>query len=1415
MTSQAAVPAGTPTDRLPAVGASRPRGIADHWWFLLVWVTALLIFTSYHRGQIGYDTKLGVDIDPVGFLSRLWPLWNPLEWFGSLQDQYIGYAIPMAPFYLVCHLAHLPVWLTERVWLSVLVTAAFAGVVRLAAALRIGSPGSRLLAGAAFALWPTFTIAMGSVSAAALPGIMMPWAVLPLTRALRGTSSIWRAAARSGVAIALMGGVNATSTLAVLVLPAVYILTGTGHDRIGRRLRLGGAWLTAVLAATAWWALPLLLQGRYSFNFLPYIEQSATTSKTMSASTVLRGAGTWTAYLHLTGLPWIRAGWLMVTAPLPVLAASAVAASGLAGLARRDMPERRWLTICVGITALITMIAYYGPLSGPLSGPALRLMDGPLAPLRSTYKFEPVAAAALSLACAHVLSRLRIRLRAAHRAVIIASAAVITFILGGLALPQLTGQMSQGTFTRIPAYWYRAAGWLSAHSPQQTALVVPADPHAQFLWGTTDDDPLEPLASSPWTERGIVPYGGAGSQQLLETIESAIESGSNVPGLALYLERAGIRYVVVRNDLSPDMLGYTPAQNANETLAQSGFGRVASFGPLEASAPDYPQVTGVVAGYATSYPAVEVFQATDPAMRAAGPVSALDASSAMLVNGGVDSLLQLGAQGLLTTSVPAVLAGDSTTATPLTWAVTDGQRRADNEFGATSDYASYTYTATGVNPAQDPLGDPGQPPRQILPVPAAGHQTVAMLSGAASVTASSAGSWLSESQQYDPVNAFDGDPSTAWAESSPATPVGQWVQIDFGHPVRLGDLAGIRLLDDSPYRALATQLAVTTAAGTVSTAMKASGGLQSLRLVPGTSRWLRITITGAINSAPGGPGAGISDVLIPGITVTKYLQPAQSVSGAMARQVVYSFQRQPEESRLARTFTTPAREPLSIAMTAQPVAGPGLDALIAHLTAFPAGTFQATASSSWSGLAGFGADGAFTGSAPWIAAAGDRDPAITLRWHGVRTIRTLQLIGAPGLAAVPVSVVVSTGHGSVLAHADSTGTVRLAEPVRTTELTLGFPALTHAITSGSIWQPAQLPVGLSKIVIPGLHGLRLAAPDPGMAFHLACGAGTGVRIDGVAYRTSVDGTVGDLLAQRPVRLRLCGTSAPVGLSAGRHYLIADRSGTFALAGVALSSAAPAAAVQTRRQVSTLSWGPDSRTVGIGPGASSYLEIHENYNSGWDATLGGQRLRAVVLDGWQQGFVVPAGRGGVISLGYTPAGIYHAGLIVSAVVLLGLLVLALARPRRPRPAPMASWRHHVSRRCPTGATRWRRWDIGAVGAGGAGRAVRAIRGRPARAGARYVPVGAVIFAVGGVVVIGVPVLAAVAAWRPRWMPFVAGTAMAGAGITAATAAQPTALGSGAFSGLAQGLALVALTAAIMPYPRRREAADHADALQRDR
>jgi arabinofuranan 3-O-arabinosyltransferase len=1404
-----------------------PVRLRDRWCFPAVFLIGLLVFVSTDTGRMIFDTKLGVDIDAAGFLARLWQLWNPLEWFGTLQNQYIGYAIPMAPFFLLGQLAHVPVWLIERLWLAVLITVGFAGLVRLARALGVGTDGTRLLAGAVFVLWPTYTVVIGSTSAGTLPGLIVPWATLPLVGAVPlPARKAWRPAGRavalSGLAVAAMGGVNAASTGYVLVLPALFIIVKAS----GRlRLSLLAKWAAAVLAGTAWWLIPLLLQGRYSFNFLPYIEQSVTTFQTMSAAAFLRGAGNWTAYVNL-GTPWLSAGWSVVTSPAAIMASAIAAGAGLYGLARRDMPERRWLLACVGLASAVALIGYWGPLGGPLSGSADTLFNGALAPLRSLYKIEPVVAVALALGCAHAVSRWirgELPLRAGRVPVSVAIAPFAALVLVALAVPQLSGEVLQpGSFSQVPGYWDQAAAFLAAHSPRQTALVVPADAHGLYLWGDPIDDPLEPLASSPWAERALVPYG-PGSQVFLETAEQAVESGQAVPGLPVYLARAGIRCVVVRNDLDPAVLGYISPQVVNETLARSGFERVASFGPPIASAPSYLQAQPLTPGQAPSYPAVEVFQAVNPAWRPAGPVTALPVSATVLVNGGPDSLLPLAGQGVVT-SQPAVIAGDPLPVRPALWAVTDGQRRADNAFGLTSQNLSFTYTATETNPPDDAQGGAGGPPRQVLPVPATGHQTVAVLSGAAQVTASSYGYWLAQAAQYDPVNAFDDDPATAWAEGSPYTPVGQWIQIGFDRPLDLRATIGIQLLADSSGRSVATEVRVSTAEGDATTSLAGTGATQALRVRPGSTTWLRITMTGASGVVPGGPGAGFTGVLIPGVKVTRYLQPAEDPAGTAAASAVYSFHQQtaspaaaqgPQPSQvLARTFQAPAAQRVSMTATAVAAPGAALDRLISSLVPAGKSTFQVTASSTWDSLPRYSPDNLFgsASSTPWIASPADPSPLLHVTWQGIAAIGELVLSPAPGSATFPVSVEIASPQGIRLASVGNGGVVRLVPPLRTNQLSVTFPSIVGG-------QPEQLPIGLSKLTIPGLSGLHVAAPGGQAGFRLACGRGPAISIDGKSFATSVSGTVADLIQSLPVQVRLCAPGGQLALSGGQHRLLAAPSSVFAMTdldlrtqpGTAAASAAqPAAASGVQRPVQVLTWQADSRSLRIGAGAESYVEIHENFNAGWAATLNGRPLAAVRLDGWQQAFIVPEGRGGVIRLSYAPATAYHAGLIVSALALVVLVVLAalatgLGRRRdlRRRRAAGVSRASGPRLGRGRGQSRLRRARAPRPGSQGSRNGPRVWeRGRPAaRTVAVFAPLAVVIWVAGGPMVVAVPVLAGLARWRPRCLPPIAFGAMLAAGVAAASAGSPTVMGSGAFGGLAQGCALLALTAALMPATAR--------------
>ena len=663
----------------------------------------------------------------------------------------------------------------------------------------------------------------------------------------------------------------------------------------------------------------------------------------------------------------------------------------------------------------------------------------------------------------------------------------------------------------------------------------------------------------------------------------------------------------------------------------------------------------------------------------------------MLVNGGPDSLLQLTGQHLIGPGQPAVIAGDPLPAAAALWAVTDGQRRTDTLFGLVNSNVSYTYTATETNPpgagqlGTGQIGRAGGPPRQLLPVPAAGHQTVAVLSGAASVTASSYGSWIADTQQDDPAGAFDGNPATAWAEGNEQTPAGQWIQITFSGPLDLPSRAGIRLLDDSTAREMASVLRVSTAAGTATSDVAATGAVQPLNVPPGRTGWLRITIAAARRVTLGYPGAGISDVLIPGVRVTRLLQPAQDPAGQQAPAAVFSFA-QPVPSPfgfadpaatapLARTFTVPSPQTLRLQAAALALPGPGLDALLDSLIRPPGpGLLQVSvAGAAGAPPAGFPAS-LISGTAgvPWTAATAS--PVIHLSWAGPRRISSLIVRPAPGLPSTPLTVKITSPDGTRQGSIGPGGLVRISPPLTTDRIDVSFPRVHQATIVTSTGQLETLPVRLAQLSVPALAGLRPVNPDQQARVTLACGQGPALTVDGRVYPTSVSGTAGQLSGFLPLQVRLCAPGGTLSLAAGRHTLTAAVPGTFAVTDLSLSSAdaPPPAAVPASgaaRAVTIRSWQPDQRTLTIGPGTAAYLEIHENDNPGWAATLNGRQLTPLRLDGWQQGFVVPAGPGGTITLTFRPAATYHVALIASilaAALLLALAAWSFLAPRRRKP-----------------------------------------------------------------------------------------------------------------------------------------------------
>src|SRR5690606_14664405 len=274
--------------------------------------------------------------------------------------------------------------------------------------------------------------------------------------------------------------------------------------------------------------------------------------------------------------------------------------------------------------------------------------------------------------------------------------------------------------------------------------------------------------------------------------------------------------------------------------------------------------------------------------------------------------------------------------TPPVQVTADGMRRADTRFGLVNANTSYTYTADERN-APDAAQDAGEGPHQILPVKGQVHQTVAELRGARSVTASSYGNWLFHLPQFDPVNAFDGDPRTAWTEGSATSPDGQWLRIEFNGRYDMPGSFGVIPLPQEGVRAAPVKVRVETENGSETSLLRGDGSKQRVRAPEGRTRWMKLTIVDSEARTARLGGAGFAEVELPRVQVTRLLRLPTDAENSASPTQVFSLHRAADptglsatgtENGLHRRFTTAAGGTFEVRAKAVAVPGEALARLL-------------------------------------------------------------------------------------------------------------------------------------------------------------------------------------------------------------------------------------------------------------------------------------------------------------------------------------------------------------------------------------------------------------------------------------------------------------------------------------------------------
>ncbi|MCK9904133.1 alpha-(1-_3)-arabinofuranosyltransferase [Frankia sp. Cpl3] len=1301
------------------------------------------LFLLQAPGKLTADTKLDVSLEPWQFMKAATHLWNSTSDFGYLPNQYAGYLFPMGPFFGFGDLLGVPPWISQRLWMAILLTLAAWGTVRLAEVLGIGGHASRILAGLSYALSPMFLGKIGASSVALAGAAMLPWIIIPLILALRpdgaggsdtghrddGGEQAWelarnrlsprRAAALSGLAVLGTGGINATVTLCVLLCPAVLLVFAGGSRRAWA---LRGWWCLCVVLATAWWGLSLAVQGRYGINFLPFTETAETTTSTTSVGETLRGAADWMAYLSLP-TPWLPAAREYVSNAAAVVASAAVAAFSLAGLARRDLPARRLLLVSLTVGVVAVSSSYSGTPGSPFADGLRALLTEPFGFLRNVYKFQPVVRLPMALGLAHLLA-LALAWRPGRAGSMVADGArppeganpmkggegaqgraatarrrvvpVLVSLISAAALvvamlPLLQGKgLQPRPFKDVPEYWAQAADWLADHPENGRTLVLPGAPFAEYRWGRPLDEPLQWLASSPWGARSLIPLGGVGTTRLMDGIETMMAVG-NTPGLSATLARAGIGTVLIRNDIEIKDWDIPPSTDQlRRSLQSSGLERAATFGPtIEARTGSTARLIDTLRRSEELVPALEVWTVPGGARL----VQAYPLDTGVVVSGGPEALVQLADQGLVGSDRAVVLGSDLAEAEQVSAA------------------AGGTNSTTTLAPITAP------PPASEVITP-----TTAL-----AVTDTNTRRDFTFGIIRDATSYLLGPDENVVGRTEPPR---QWTDRPVaGHQTVAGFTDGMSVTASSYGFDLlaapdfAPQAAVDGQTSTSWTALRHRGATSQ-------GEWIQLDV-GRELAAP-------------------YIDIRVLAEGDW-RPEVHALRVTTEHG----SVVTPTRPIEDIQRLAVP---PG-----------ESRWFRITLEK-------------VTNEADPTLGAGLREidiPGASFHRYAQTPSDLISAFQAPSQGLV--------------AYSFERYRVDPLQPFGgSEELTFG--------RKFDVPRPMTFTLAGTATALPPPAGSAVNTSDAPLI--IPCGRGPSLIVDGVRHDLRIEGIYSNISTARPFRLSLCTENSQIALGAGSHLLTVDLGGsTIVVDSISLVGNGAAGSTEKPRSTAIGSWDAEKRTIEIGAGAASFVSVRENANASWTATLDGRPLTAVRLDGWAQGWIVPAGEGGTVVIENHPGQSYRRNLLIGLGLVLVLVAVAVvpdtARARR---------RYGIDGvlEGPPGGADGPRGGVdgargGADGVQAADRLTRLSRRLAVRLAMTWAGLAlatAAVFLVAGPMALVVPVIVLVAR-RLRWVPgILAVVGMIGSGIVVSTA--PHALpftGEGPFGTPAQVLGTLAFAATI--------------------
>lgn len=1207
------------------------------WLHALVLVAITFICLAQSPGVTTFDTKLDLTQDPGSFMRQTLTVWTPDINMGSLQNQAYGYLFPTGPYYLLGDLIGAPMWLWQRLWSLLILVIAFEGMRLVLRALGGSTPVVAIVAASSYAFAPRVLGTVGVLSGQTLPGAVLPWTVLPLVLAHQGRLGWRRAVVLSAATVPFMGGVNATEVMLVLLLPGLLVLMSGGSWR--SRWRRTAAWSGLIILVCIWWIGPLLVLGTYAPPFLDYVESARNTTAPVGFLQSVQGTTHWLSYLDPVDSDWYTA-FRLSHEPVFLVASAAVGICGLVGLTLRRTPLRLPLAVAAfGALAFLTL--GHGGVSGsPLQSTFLSFLDGGGAPFRNIHKVDPLVRFAVAVGLTSTITVAAPRVRRLlgwdqhpdlrHLASGIPAAVAFVLVASSL-VPAAAGQMrSAKGWKDIPQPWLQMSETLQKLPAGARTLVVPGADIGDQTWGRTVDELIQTFPGVNWASRSKVPLVSNGGIRFLDEVENAFWAGRGSTGLVQALASAGFTNILVRNDIAAENNVPDPDRVHQAIAGMPGLSKVKAFGVGQGG-----------------YPMVELYSLRG----ASGSPLAVPMSQTRVFYGEADNLVRAYESGAIRGDEVTVsnAPGDTrahVTDTAPARLVTEGWSRQERSFARVHESRSSVMTEDdefGSTRAQHDYG------------PMSGtQQATAVYSGVSSVrvssTADSAGSLGPVRPDLGAWAAVDGRPDTAWVSAGGTDPRQQWIAVDLDAARTPGkvdlkfresvaDVKVVRLVADSETKTV--RLDATGAGSTV---------LQR------PTKQVKVEVV----TASGAGQVGLSDLRIAGLSPQRSIQvptlvdagdslvftdnPGRTVCTVGALGVgcnPLTYVGPDESTGISRDVEVVRGRPVTVDAQVVPTGGEAVDNLLLPLKDAVAVRASGSYVTDVRNSPTQAADGST--ATTWIPPQnGTVEPWLDLSWGPSRTLSTFKVGVGPGATPAPVAGVTVDGRPAAFT-VSADGTYRLTGSPKGTSLRVYF-------TKG-----VALPQ-IAEVQVDALRDLYYRPADS-TTTGLPCGLGPPIHLGSAAVETEIVGTIGQLRSGAPMQVRSCGLVPD--LKSGRQTISIDRIDGFTPVSLQVSAPGDRQTAQQRLTVTENRWTEQDRSVTVAGGPVTVLAVPENFNAGWTATMGGRTLTSVLVNGWQQGWVVPAGSAArQITMSFTPAKPYQASLLVGALAALAVLVAAM-------------------------------------------------------------------------------------------------------------------------------------------------------------